>query len=1426
MAKINNKLKYPLVGVPSLLDYFIGTLALDGSTVNFSIQSILELIDGISGDSINYAFSDGTDPDIDYTTSGAVFTDTNDGQVGSFDKLIFSKNTLSEFNLQQLFAFLGARDDITIKLQDVTNANVFFVFKITAFDEQADYVVFDVVPQSNLYTSELINNTVYNIQWDVLYTEISDIIGLEDELENLALTSNFWISGTSNSAGNNKISPLKRDGTIETIGYIVTDGLGTQFLKADGTLDNNNYALVSALHNPVTIGTANGLSLTDQQLSLGLASSTLNGALSSIDWNIFNGKADMTYVDSQDAAISATMNAHIANVSNPHNTTAILVPATPHLDYLTASTVQEQLDNTETYAGIFYKTDKADEKALHQTGLYRIDTDVSVISVSPANTLNITACNNILFVNEIIPDTPANKIPNYLKSFGNKSWVANATNTPLTAGTRGVFYLGLDKLGTQVYRTSKVYDQDVAYMARIVVENTAGVYSIVLSKYFPDLSNNRPTTRDRLVASSGYIVPSGAASISFGNRGVTFTKNSINYAINKFDPNYLFLTDTVNPTPMQFLFALPNISSIAVNIALSTVINPTQWYTAGGVLGGTAVSGANYQVYKLYVTVTGTLVIQTKASTSNAPAFGINAIFANRDDALAGLTSVVFPEILPLGDSIGLGTFYLRAGTAVNGSQMNDPNDFYFRPFVATSSSSSVGVTAHDLLSGKNDNPTFQHVTTADITNWNQKANDVDVVHKAGVEIITGKKTINALINTTGLAINIPLPDIGSFPDGIAMTTKGTNGGAGFIGAFSVSTIGNSNYGFLFSPDVSGTGNNGFFYSKKLGAAAGNFAFRLRENAATDLFYVNDIGDLFATTAHITSPTGTTLRVEGTGVGGDMAVFTLGAGAANNAAAIYSTTNNSTNNTIAFQGAPKGTRGEAFRGDSSTTIDSILWVRNLAPSHAGVIRVLHGSGGPGVQVETSGTSDDYYAYHGAGATGNPFRYNNNGVDTIRFDYLGGAYFAGNVGIGVNPLAKIHVAGGQVGSDLATSLSNATARFDTANPSKSITFGYVSETANYIQSVQNATSVVVLNLLLNPYGGNVGIGVPIPLVRLSMVGDFMFCNAPALNGSYGKIASRYLGTTGYINSAEIDFIRNENASGNGSDIVFRTSGGGGVVEAVRIVGNGTLVTRPPFAVTSATDTINQTSIMVNSKAVNQSDTDYYPMITAYNSLIGLGYNNQPSFGWMRPNGDLGGSGEAVVQISGDGTPIKRWRFKADGGFYTGGVISSYYGSNQGQVRMGDVAFLDTSFGTYGSFATLKFNLHNGAGYTDIMLVHGNGTIQLPTTGSVAVGGSVVVAGTVTASSDIRLKTNVKPIEKALSKLMKIKGVKFDRNDLDLKNQIGFIAQDLEEVFPELVVTEQSEKAFKSVNYGGMTAVLAQAIKELKYEINQLRDALKL
>ena len=56
----------------------------------------------------------------------------------------------------------------------------------------------------------------------------------------------------------------------------------------------------SSFHNPVTLGTpANGLSLAGQQLSLGLASSGVTGALSGADWNTFDAKIEGTIAGGQ-----------------------------------------------------------------------------------------------------------------------------------------------------------------------------------------------------------------------------------------------------------------------------------------------------------------------------------------------------------------------------------------------------------------------------------------------------------------------------------------------------------------------------------------------------------------------------------------------------------------------------------------------------------------------------------------------------------------------------------------------------------------------------------------------------------------------------------------------------------------------------------------------------------------------------------------------------------------------------------------------------------------------------------------------------------------------------------------------------------------------------------------------------------------------
>jgi len=91
------------------------------------------------------------------------------------------------------------------------------------------------------------------------------------------------------------------------------------------------------------------------------------------------------------------------------------------------------------------------------------------------------------------------------------------------------------------------------------------------------------------------------------------------------------------------------------------------------------------------------------------------------------------------------------------------------------------------------------------------------------------------------------------------------------------------------------------------------------------------------------------------------------------------------------------------------------------------------------------------------------------------------------------------------------------------------------------------------------------------------------------------------------------------------------------------------------------------------------------------------------------------------------------------------------------------------------------------------------------------------------SDLRLKKNIETLENMLEKVLQLRGVRFEFKDSDNKDiNIGFIAQELEEFFPELVTTGRD--GYKSVDYSSMTSVLLEAIKELKNENDDLKERL--
>ena len=84
----------------------------------------------------------------------------------------------------------------------------------------------------------------------------------------------------------------------------------------------------------------------------------------------------------------------------------------------------------------------------------------------------------------------------------------------------------------------------------------------------------------------------------------------------------------------------------------------------------------------------------------------------------------------------------------------------------------------------------------------------------------------------------------------------------------------------------------------------------------------------------------------------------------------------------------------------------------------------------------------------------------------------------------------------------------------------------------------------------------------------------------------------------------------------------------------------------------------------------------------------------------------------------------------------------------------------------------------------------------------------------------LKTNIIPLSSTLDKVLQLDGYKYNwKNSENTTTQIGLIAQEVEQQFPELVTQNDN---FKSVNYLGMIAVLIHAMKEQQQEIDNIRN----
>ncbi len=129
------------------------------------------------------------------------------------------------------------------------------------------------------------------------------------------------------------------------------------------------------------------------------------------------------------------------------------------------------------------------------------------------------------------------------------------------------------------------------------------------------------------------------------------------------------------------------------------------------------------------------------------------------------------------------------------------------------------------------------------------------------------------------------------------------------------------------------------------------------------------------------------------------------------------------------------------------------------------------------------------------------------------------------------------------------------------------------------------------------------------------------------------------------------------------------------------------------------------------------------------------------------------------------------------------------------------------------------LTNGAGFTTFTSNQATDTTSTVQFGLVRSTGDVVAF----FSSDKRLKDNLTPLSNSLEKVSKLTGYEFDWNDKQdvyEGHDIGVVAQEVEEVAPELVQTR--EDGYKAVKYEKIVPLLIEAIKDLKAEIEELKD----
>jgi len=373
---------------------------------------------------------------------------------------------------------------------------------------------------------------------------------------------------------------------------------------------------------------------------------------------------------------------------------------------------------------------------------------------------------------------------------------------------------------------------------------------------------------------------------------------------------------------------------------------------------------------------------------------------------------------------------------------------------------------------------------------------------------------------------------------------------------------------------------------------------------------------------------------------------------------------------------------------------------------------------------------------------------------------------GNVGIGTtSPATKLHVVGDTTNNQLRIE------RTGTATGKWNI---YTNYNQLYFQNAIDSAIPLMISS-----DDRVGIGTTSPASKLHVEGTgeqwvSVYSSNGGLNGIRTQSSSGSRQNTFYRDSAtNIVYVRSGTDDGEISFIAGGSSSNAMYIDSSQRVGIGTTSPSEKLTVAGNISLTGNINFGSSNGDINLSRGSY---ITFYeNSAAGHSLSSRNSAGSESDDIRLDTYGSFIINID-----------------------SNNNNSSDADFRIG-------RHGTTGTISSWLFEV-NGE------------------TGAGTFSGDVIAFG---SPSDRSLKENIKPIEGALDKVKKLQGVTFDwkQNDddiLKIKEDYGFIAQEVQEVLPELV--RENENGKLSLRDKGIISVLVEAMKEQQKQIDELKARL--